>query len=131
MGEHKKKTSDKKINLLPREYKRLKYLKEEITLMFLYPRLDAHVSTDIGHLLKAPFCVHPKTGKVCVPFKTENLNTFDPFTAPTLPELVKDYSKGHFVSYFNFICLKILKMRIYSKEGCMIIIIALKISSKN
>ena len=87
-----KKTAAHKINFNLKAYKRLKYLKEEIRLVFLYPRLDAHVSTDIGHLLKSPFCVHPKTGKVCVPFKSENLNTFDPFSAPRLIDLVKDYN---------------------------------------
>lgn len=76
--------------------KRYKYLKQEIYLTFLYPRLDAKVSTDIGHLLKSPFCIHPKTGKVCVPFKTENLNTFDPFTTPTINELIKAYDKSKY-----------------------------------
>lgn len=75
-------------------------MKEEIILTFLYPRLDVHVSTDIGHLLKAPFCIHPKTGNVCVPFKTENLNTFDPFSVPTLNELVQNYSLGNKILFF-------------------------------
>lgn len=90
----------KKRSTLTREesfvYHRVKYLKEEILLTFLYPRLDAKVSTDIGHLLKSPFCVHPKTGKVCVPFKSEALSTFDPFKTPTLIELIGDYEKGSY-----------------------------------
>ncbi len=77
-----------------RAYKRLKYLREEIILIFLYPRLDVHVSTDIGHLLKTPFSVHPVTGKVCVPFKIENLDTFDPFSSPSLKELVHAYQNS-------------------------------------
>jgi DNA primase small subunit len=40
---------------------------EDAVLTLLWPRLDAAVSTDMGHMLKAPFSVHPKTGRVAVP----------------------------------------------------------------
>ena len=47
----------------------------------LAPRLDAHVTTATNHLLKSPFCVHPKTGAIAVPFEVEHAAEF-PITTP-------------------------------------------------
>ncbi|KAF7261272.1 hypothetical protein EG68_01406 [Paragonimus skrjabini miyazakii] len=62
---------------------------KELVLQYTYPRLDANVSTSINHLLKSPFCIHPKTGYVCIPFDPHQVTSLNPLAAPTLSELVE------------------------------------------
>ncbi|CAL8080231.1 unnamed protein product [Calicophoron daubneyi] len=61
----------------------------ELVLNYTYPRLDVNVSTGLNHLLKSPFCVHPKTGFVCVPFDPASVSSFDPLSAPTLSQVIE------------------------------------------
>ena len=63
---------------------------EDIVLQYTYPRLDAEVSKHRNHLLKAPFCVHPKTGRVCVPVDPAKIEEFDPEAVPTVGQLLKE-----------------------------------------
>merc|ERR1711872_40762 len=76
-----------------REFKKRKSsenLMMEIMLQYSYPRLDIAVSKGMNHLLKAPFCIHPKTGRVCVPFRVAKVDSFDPETVPTVLQLVEE-----------------------------------------
>ncbi|GAA6049219.1 hypothetical protein NBRC10513_003309 [Rhodotorula toruloides] len=60
----------------------------DIIVQYTYPRIDTEVSRKLNHLLKAPFCIHPGTGKVCVPLLASQIDSFDPDTVPTVGRLL-------------------------------------------
>ncbi|KAL3700125.1 hypothetical protein R1sor_018147 [Riccia sorocarpa] len=66
---------------------------EEIIFSYTYPRLDMEVSKHMNHLLKAPFCVHPKTGRVCIPIDPNNCEAFNPLEVPTLSKLLDELNR--------------------------------------
>lgn len=66
----------------------------ETVFAYVYPRLDENVSKQRNHLLKAPFAVHPKTGRVCVPFDPAKVDDFDPGAVPTLRDLAAQIDQG-------------------------------------
>ena len=71
---------------------------KEIIFICTYPRLDVNVSTHRNHLLKSPFVIHPKTGRVCVPIDPETCDEFDPFDVPTLSTMsaeINAYDQDH------------------------------------
>ena len=57
----------------------------------MFPRLDAPVTKTMNHLLKAPFCVHPKTKRVCLPFDPKNVDKLSPTSVPCVDVL----NSGH------------------------------------
>lgn len=69
------------------------FLLEEIMLQYAYPRLDINVTRGLNHLLKSPFCVHPKTGKVCIPFNPRAAEKFNPTIVPTISQLIEEVSE--------------------------------------
>ncbi|XP_043703824.1 DNA primase small subunit-like [Telopea speciosissima] len=76
------------------KHKGLRKFVEEIIFTYTYPRIDLEVSKHMNHLLKAPFCVHPKTGHVCVPIDPRRCEEFDPTTVPTLSTLLEELNMG-------------------------------------
>ena len=91
------------------------------TVLIEIARLDIAVSKGMNHLLKAPFVIHPKTGRVCVPFRVTKVDSFDPekvgfsskspdftlfttFQVPTVLQLVEEidaFSKAEEESEVN------------------------------
>uniref|UniRef100_A0A1X7T6D9 DNA primase n=1 Tax=Amphimedon queenslandica TaxID=400682 RepID=A0A1X7T6D9_AMPQE len=64
---------------------------KEVKLQYSYPRLDVNVTKGLNHLLKSPLCVHPKTGRVCVPINLKEIDDFDPFAVPTVSQLCHEF----------------------------------------
>lgn len=67
-----------------------KNLLTEIILQYTYPRLDINVSKGLNHLLKSPFSIHPKTGRVCVCFNPHRAEEFDPMAVPLVSQLLEE-----------------------------------------
>ncbi|KAJ8016278.1 hypothetical protein DPEC_G00005540 [Dallia pectoralis] len=70
--------------------KKGQYFDKEIMLQYCYPRLDVNVSKGLNHLLKSPFSVHPKTGRISVPIDLKELDCFDPFDVPTISQICEE-----------------------------------------
>lgn len=68
---------------------------KDIVFAYTYPRLDMEVSKKMNHLLKAPFCVHPKTGKVCVPINPAAVWEFDPDGVCTVGSLLNQLNTSN------------------------------------
>ena len=79
---------------------------DDFKLNILYPRLDINVSTHINHLLKSPFCIHPKTGLVAVPLSEEDIMKFKMDNIPRLDQLINDFNShkknANFEKYLAF-----------------------------
>jgi len=76
-----------------KEKQQAKVILKEVMLQYTYPRLDINVSKQMNHLLKSPFVVHPKTGRVCVPIDVAKVDTFNPLEVPTVGRLVEELNR--------------------------------------
>lgn len=73
--------------------KKAQHFEKEIMLQYCYPRLDVNVSKGVNHLLKSPFSVHPKTGRISVPIDMKQLDKFDPFDVPTISLICEELDR--------------------------------------
>ncbi|CAB1453092.1 unnamed protein product [Pleuronectes platessa] len=73
--------------------KKGQHFEKEIMLQYCYPRLDVNVSKGVNHLLKSPFSVHPKTGRISVPMDLKELETFNPFDVPTISLICEELDR--------------------------------------
>jgi len=76
-----------------KEQQQAKIILKEVMLQYTYPRLDINVSKQMNHLLKSPFVVHPKTGRVCVPIDLAKVDNFNPLEVPTIGRLVEELNR--------------------------------------
>ncbi|KAJ1723332.1 p48 polypeptide of DNA primase [Coemansia erecta] len=72
----------------------LSTFEHDMMLQLIYPRLDENVTTHLGHLLKSPFCIHPKTGRVCTPIGADQFDSYDPMSVPTLSQLLREVNSS-------------------------------------
>lgn len=66
------------------------YFLEEFKVQHAYPRLDINVSKGLNHLLKSPFSVHPKTGRVSVPIDAKRIEDFVPEDVPNISQICSE-----------------------------------------
>ncbi len=85
-----KRCAQGEIRLRPDMRRTIEKVAVGIVFTFTYPRLDVEVSKHRNHLLKAPFCIHPKTGKICVPIQVKSVEEFDPNAVPTCSKLMDE-----------------------------------------
>ena len=85
LGDLENLTLSKIIAVLGKHYP---FALKDIVFTYLYPRMDKNVSLHRNHLLKAPFCLHPSTGNVCVPIPLEHIHIFPVGKSPNMFELL-------------------------------------------
>ncbi|KAH9385507.1 DNA primase small subunit [Nematocida major] len=87
------KRSNEEVEKILRKYQASMGIDEKASLGSLYdllfPKLDANVTKQMKHLLKSPFCIHPRTGRVCVPLDLARMESLQLEDIPTLSSVLE------------------------------------------
>jgi len=73
---------------------RTQHFLQAFVLQYGYPRLDVNVSTGLNHLLKSPFCVHPKSGRIAVPINPKLVDKFNVDAVPRIDQLIGELAQS-------------------------------------
>ena len=80
----------------------------EITLGYLYPKIDSHVSAQVNHLLKAPFNIHHASMNISVPIM--DIDKFNIENASSVSDILKRESEtgknpiAEYIAFFKNFC---------------------------
>ena len=83
-----------KVASLPQDWMRDRL--DDVILALVWPRIDFNVTKSRGHLLKAPYIAHPKSGRVAVPINVADFCNFSPAAVPSLRALDSETLKATF-----------------------------------
>ncbi|ETO35808.1 DNA primase [Reticulomyxa filosa] len=95
----------------PKEKQLIEANRYECVFACTYPRLDVNVSKHVNHLLKCPFVVHPKTGRVCTIIDPDTCDHFNPNSQPVcfylaiILYIVVYYIVVYYIVMCLFVCL--------------------------
>lgn len=78
------------------------YFLQEVKLQHCFPRLDVNVTKGMNHLLKLPFCAHPRTGNICVPLDIDNIDKFELASVPKVNNLTAEALEPYLKVMRNF-----------------------------
>lgn len=105
----------KSITNVHKKQGRFNYFLQEVKLHHCFPRLDTNVTRGINHLLKMPFCVHPKTGSICVPMSIDTIDEFQLSSVPNVTNLTKE-SLDPYLKLMKTFCDQLRDSSMKSKE---------------
>ncbi|EJW02739.1 hypothetical protein EDEG_02860 [Edhazardia aedis USNM 41457] len=79
---------------------------------YLYVKIDKNVTSEMKHLLKSPFSIHPISRRISVPLNIDNIDSIKIADLPFLDDIMTDESKiVPYLNYFNDFCDNLLEKK--------------------